>query len=231
MRGGDRLLHMPGAGIEPARPCGLRILSPVCLPISSPRRSLSFKAWAGRDGTGFKSHFAFAKPQTRCDIFSLFNSRPHCAQAQCSSLRPGRELNPRVAVLQTAALPLRHQADHHTVPCGRFVTKYGTNEGRCRGGEMVDARGLGPRGAICGGSSPLPGIKTKEPDAVALGDYCFAAGERTRKILRGIPLSRAGRKIRAEKFLMVTTVKNVLGRVLSPAHTKHPSINARMFCV
>ena len=32
---------VPGAGIEPARPCGLRILSPVRLPVSPPRREVS----------------------------------------------------------------------------------------------------------------------------------------------------------------------------------------------
>ena len=34
---------VPRAGLEPARPCGQRILSPYCLPVPTPR----LEAWAG----------------------------------------------------------------------------------------------------------------------------------------------------------------------------------------
>ena len=37
---------MPGAGVEPTRPCGQRVLSPPCLPFHHPGRKLK-KAWAG----------------------------------------------------------------------------------------------------------------------------------------------------------------------------------------
>ncbi len=46
---------MPGEGLEPSGPCGRRILSPLCLPISSPRRiklintlyQITLEAWTG----------------------------------------------------------------------------------------------------------------------------------------------------------------------------------------
>lgn len=36
--GGDPPKRVPWAGLEPARPCGPRILSPLCLPVSPPGR-------------------------------------------------------------------------------------------------------------------------------------------------------------------------------------------------
>ena len=74
-------LRVPRAGLEPARHCCQGILSPRCLPFHHP---------------GLRRRYHK-------------NSRPS-ERVGCMYLRPERESNPRMGVLQTPVLPLHHRA-------------------------------------------------------------------------------------------------------------------------
>jgi hypothetical protein len=71
---------VPGAGIEPARPYGHKILSLAWLPITPPGQGVEYDRHIVRTLTHLKALRAY----------------------KCVS--PGWESNPRMAVLQTAAL-------------------------------------------------------------------------------------------------------------------------------
>ncbi len=87
--------------------------------------------------------------------------------------RPGRELNPRVAVLQTAALPLRHQAFYDILPRKRITTKCDINNMR-RGDGMVDIRDLKSRDLkVVRVRVPPPAHKYKRTRRNCAGFFCI----------------------------------------------------------
>jgi hypothetical protein len=115
------LRSMPGVGLEPTSPCGQSILSRSRLPISPPRQLEATE--------GFRSEIIYSPSlinfhdpgsvshSADCDIPAPCESlHPKCAgPLGAVSWRPRRDSHPRIAVLQTAALLLRHVALIDTV--------------------------------------------------------------------------------------------------------------------
>src|SRR3989344_5574671 len=94
---------MPGVGIEPTR------ADKRSLDFKS-RLSTNFSTRANRSlKSGWDSYFSISQG---FDNEKSFDSHAQAKQFACSiPRRSGRESNPRVGVLQTPALPLRHQTD------------------------------------------------------------------------------------------------------------------------
>ena len=115
---------MLGVGLEPTRPCGHNILSvarkPIPPPEQRPRRDLvttlaSSSLRLGRDPA---SRLALLRETSSGLQIPTQNALAFC------SVRPRRDLHPRMGVLQTPVLatsPRGHLPPHHNEDCFEFL--------------------------------------------------------------------------------------------------------------
>ena len=109
---------VPGRGLEPPWNYFRLLLRQVRLPISPPRHIKLLNCFAranfnkfalGRPGREFRPTVAGAFPSSIRKSLSILAM--YAKQFAYFRLRPGRELNPRIEILQISALPLGYQAD------------------------------------------------------------------------------------------------------------------------